>query len=77
MGTSSMRIPQEVLTQIKSIQSLIVSKELEVAALKTHMSHIILRETGVDVEVGDWELDLDAGELIPHQELDYQAATEK
>lgn len=59
-----MKIPEETLTKIKSLQALIGIKELELEALKGHMAELIRESVGVDTSKGDWILDTEHGSLV-------------
>lgn len=58
-----MKLPQNTLSQLKSLRVLIDMKELEIQALKGHIATLLLDSVGVDIRKSDWVLDLDIGEL--------------
>lgn len=58
-----MHLAPDTIEQLKRVTALIDLKELELAALKSHLASLLKEATGVDTHEGEWVLDLESGEL--------------
>lgn len=57
------RVPSPLLSTVQTTVKLIQQKEIELDALRLHLTTIIKESTTIDINDGHWQLDLDNGEL--------------
>lgn len=63
-----MKVSPEIIDELSTTMLLIRQHEVQIKALRAHVASLIREETGVDINRGQWSLDLEKGEIAPKDE---------